>query len=189
MTPFEYSLVLVSIFIGLAITDMLVSLHRILRSRTKIHWHWLPLVAALLVLLTLLQFWWGFYQLGRIDVWNQYGAFLLLLLQLILMFLLACAALPDHERDRLDLAKYYEHNRQYFWTLFSLVAFTAILTNLVVFVRHDPPLTLLLKAVPNLLYAGVMLSLAFVRAKAFHYWIVLLLLFVMVLGWVPLRIQ
>ena len=95
MTPFEYSLVLVSIFVGLAITDMLVSLHRILRSRTKIHWHWLPLVAALLVLLTLLQFWWGFYQLGRIDVWNQYGAFLLLLLQLILMFLLACAALPD----------------------------------------------------------------------------------------------
>ena len=51
MTPFEYSLVLVTIIVGLAMTDMLVSLHRLLRSRTKVHWHWLPLISALLVLL------------------------------------------------------------------------------------------------------------------------------------------
>ena len=190
MTPFEYSLVLVTIIVGLAIADLLESLHRLLRFRTSIHWHWLPLAAALLVLLTLLQFWWGFYQLGRADVWSQYGAFLLLLLQLVLMFLLACAALPDdNERDRLDLGDYYEHNRRYFWTLFALVAFTATLTNLVVASRHDPPPELLLKAVPNVFYVGVMLSLALVRAKAFHYIGVLLLLAVMALGWIPLRIQ
>jgi Ca2+/Na+ antiporter len=189
MSPFEYSLVLVTIVVGLAITDMLQSLHRLLRSRTRIRWHWLTLVAALLVLITLLQFWWGFYRLGRIEVWSQYGAFLLLLLQLILMFLLACAALPDDERERLDLAEYYEHNRRYFWTLFSLVAFMATVTNLVVASPRELPSALLLKAVPNLLYVGVMLSLAFVRAKAFHYGGVLLLLVVMVLGWVPLRIQ
>src|SRR4249919_1639959 len=133
-------------------TDMLVSLHRLLRSRAKVRWHWLPLVAALLVLLTLLQFWWGYYQLGRIGVWSQYGAFLLLLLLLILMFLLACAALPDHERDRLDLGEYYELNRRYFWILFALVAFTATLTNMVVSAQQDPPSTLLLKAIPNLFY-------------------------------------
>ena len=75
------------------------------------------------------------------------------MLQLILMFLLACAALPDEERDRLDLAVYYEQNRQYFWTLFSLVAFMAVLTNLVVTIQAEPPSTLFLKAIPNLLYA------------------------------------
>jgi len=189
MTPFEYSLVLVTIIVGLAIADMLESLHRLLRSRTSIRWHWLPLVAALLVLLTLVQFWWGFYRLGRTEVWSQYGAFLLLLLQLVLMFLLACAALPDNERERVDLREYYEHNRRYFWTLFSLVAFMATLTNLVVAAPQDLTSALLLKGVPNLLYAGVMLSLAFVRAKSFHYVGVLLLLVVMVLGWFPLRIQ
>lgn len=189
MSPFEYSLILVTIIVGLAITDMLVSLHRLLRSRTQVRWHWLPLVAALLVLLTLLQFWWGFYRLGRVEVWNQYGAFLLLLLQLILMFLLACAALPDDERDRLDLAQYYEHNRRYFWTLFSLVALMATVTNLVVAVGRDPPSTWLPKAVPNLLYVAVMLCLVFVRAKALHAVFVLLLLLVMVAGWIPLRIQ
>jgi hypothetical protein len=188
VTPFEYSLVLVTIIVGLAIADMLESLHRLLRSRMQVHWHWLPLVAAVLVLLTLVQFWWGFYQLGRTDVWNQYGAFILLLLHLILMFLLACSALPDNDRDRVDLAEYYEHNRRYFWTLFSLVAFMATVTNLVA-IRHEPASTLLLKAIPNEVYLAIMVTLALVRTKAVHYILVLVLLAVMVLGWFPLRIQ
>jgi hypothetical protein len=189
MSPFEYELVLVTIIVGLAITDKLVSLHRLLRSRAQVRWHWLPLVAAVLVLLTLLQFWWGFYRLGRIEVWNQYGAFLLLLLQLILMFLLACAALPDDERDGLDLAAYYDHNQRYFWTLFALVAFMATITNLVVVAPRDVASTLWTKALPNLLYVGVMLTLALVRAKPVHYVLVPLLLVVMVSGWFPLRIR
>jgi hypothetical protein len=189
MSPFEYELVLVTIIVGLAITDKLVSLHRLLRSRTQVRWHWLPLVAALLVLLTLLQFWWGFYRLGRIELWGQYGAFLLLLLQLILMFLLACAALPDSERDGLDLAEYYARNQRYFWTLFSMVALMATVTNLVVAAPRDLPSILQAKAIPNLLYVGVMLTLALVRAKWVHYVLVPLLLAVMVLGWFPLRIQ
>jgi hypothetical protein len=188
MSPFEYELILVTIIVGLAITDKLVSLHCLLRSRTRVRWHWLPLVAALLVLLTLLQFWWGFYRLGRIEIWNQYGAFLLLLLQLILMFLLACAALPDDERD-FDLAAYYAHNRRYFWTLFALVALVATAGNLVVASPRTPPSTLAVKAIPNLLYVGAMLTLAFVRARPVHYVLVLLLLVVMVLGWFPLRIR
>lgn len=188
MSPFEYELVLVTIIVGLAITDKLVSLHRLLRSRSKVRWHWLPLVAALLVLLTLLQFWWGFYRLGRVEIWNQYGAFLLLLLQLILMFLLACAALPDDERDGLDLLAYYDDNRRYFWMLFSLVALMATVTHVVVAAPRDLPSTLFQKALPNLLYAGAMLTLAFVRARSVHYVLVLLLLAVMVAGWFPLRI-
>ena len=190
MSPFEYSLILVTIIVGLAITDMLVSLHRLLRSRAKIRWHWLPIAAAVLVLLTLLQFWWGFHELGRTEVWSQYGAFLLLLLQLVLMFLLACAALPDEEAERADLARYYDDNRRYFWSLFALVAFMAIVVNVVVFAsRGDPLPVILAKAVPNAIYIAIMLVLAFVRARVVHYALVLLLLVVMVLGWFTLRIQ
>ena len=188
MKPFEYSLILVTIIVGLAMTDMLVSLHRLLRAPTVVRWHWLPMVAALLVMLTLLQFWWGFYRLGRIDVWNQYGAFLLLLLELILMFLLACAALPDEERERSDLARYYEGNRRYFWTLFSLVAVMAMLTNLVVAFWLDST-AILWKTLPNALYVIVMVTLAIVRSRRVHYVLVPLLLVVMLLGWFSLRIQ
>src|SRR5262245_65925483 len=95
MTPFEYLLILVSIEIGLAVADISTSLHRLLRSRHQVRWHWLPLAAALLVVLVILQFWWAFYRFGQTEVWSRYGAFLLLMLQLVLMFLLASAAVPE----------------------------------------------------------------------------------------------
>lgn len=189
MTHFEYLLVLVTIIISLAVADILTSLHRLLRARQQIRWHWHPLAATLLVLLSILQFSWKFYRLGRVDVWSRFGVFLLLMLQLILMFLLACAALPDEAPDRLDLAAYYEQNRRYFWTLFALVAFSAVLVNLVVAFQRDPLPTLLLRAVPNLLAAGMMLSLVFVRTKVCHSAFILLLLLVMGLGWFPLQLQ
>ncbi|HLO20523.1 MAG TPA: hypothetical protein VK192_08515 [Sphingomicrobium sp.] len=111
------------------------------------------------------------------------------MLQLILMFLLACAALPDEAPDRLDLAAYYEHNRHYFWELFAMVALSAVLANFIAAFRRVPLPTLLLKAVPNLLFARLMLSLAFVRSKSYHSGIICLLLLVMVLGWFPLRLE
>jgi hypothetical protein len=189
MTPFQYLLVLVSILMSLAIADILTSLHRLLRVRHQIRWHWHPLAAALVVLLAIWEFWWKFYRLGRMEVWSHYTTFLLLMLHLILLFLLACAALPDSAPGTLDLATYYEQNRKYFWTLFALFSFSAVSVNLVAAVQTDPLPTLLFRAVPNLLCAGVMLSLAFVRSKTYHSGCILLLLLVMVLGWWSLGLQ
>lgn len=189
MTPFEYTLVLVTIIISLAIADMLASLNRLLRARRKVLWDWRTLAAALLVLLTVLQFWWGFYRLGQFELWSRYGVFLLLMLQLILMFLLACAALPDDASEGLNLATYYENNRRYFWTLFALVAVSAALANFIATRQTAPPSVLLLKALINIFYVAVMLSLARVRRTAYHSWMICFLLLVMALGWFPLRLE
>jgi hypothetical protein len=78
MSPFEYLLALVSILIGLAIADLSMSLHRLLRARHHVKWDWLPLAAASLVMLLILEFWWIFYGLGTSPVFMHYGAFLLL---------------------------------------------------------------------------------------------------------------
>jgi hypothetical protein len=80
-------------------------------------------------------------------------------------------------------------NRQYFWMLFALFAFSVVSVNLVAALQKDPLPTLLFNAVPNLLAAGVMLSLAFVRSKVYHSGCILLLLLVMALGWWPLGLQ
>jgi hypothetical protein len=73
--------------------------------------------------------------------------------------------------------------------LFALFAFSAVFVNLVAALQRDPLPTLLFSAVPNLLTAGVMLSLAFVRSKAYHSGCILLLLLVFVLGWWQLGLQ
>lgn len=70
MTPFEYLLALVSILIGLAVADLATCMHRLLRARSRVRWDWLPLASALIVMLLILQFWWGFYRLGTSPVWS-----------------------------------------------------------------------------------------------------------------------
>lgn len=54
----EYLLSLMAIVTGLAIADMIVSLHGLLRRFRKVHWDWLPVVAALFVFVLIVSSWW-----------------------------------------------------------------------------------------------------------------------------------
>jgi len=189
VSPFEYLLLMVSILIGLAIADLSVSLHRLLRARSRIAWHWLPLAAALLVLLLILQFWWEFYEMGHAAVWTRYWGFLILASALVSMFLLASAALPDVIPDEgLDLSAYYDENRRYFWLLFALFTLLALAVDYVsgtddAIVSAGP-----LRVVPTLCIAALLASLAFVGRRGYHSVVVALLLVFFGWQWSQLRI-
>ena len=131
-------------------------------------WHWHSLAAALLVVLAILQFWWAFYRVGNVEIWSRYGIFLLLVLQLIVMYLLACAALPDEVPEWLDLEVYYDPNRRYFWTLFALDALSAIAVNLVATYDSASVHTLIVNTLAIVVPAAALLSLAFVRSRAYN---------------------
>ncbi|MBA2668952.1 MAG: hypothetical protein H0U67_01110 [Gemmatimonadetes bacterium] len=70
-------------------------MHRLLRPRHRVQRDWLPLVAALMVMMLILDFWWIFFGLGKTVAWTGYSAFLVLAASLVCMFLLASATLPD----------------------------------------------------------------------------------------------
>ena len=188
MSPFEYVLPMVSILIGLAIGDLSLSLHRLLRARRRVEWDWLPLAAALLVILLILQFWWEFYTIGRAEVWTRYWGFLILAAALISMFLLASAALPDAVPDDwLDLTAYYDENRRYFWVLFAV--FTVLAFVLDFFGVSDLEIASgPLRAIPTLSFAALFVSLAFVRKRGYHSAVVLLLLVFFGWQWSQLRL-
>ncbi|HYH80787.1 MAG TPA: hypothetical protein VEX86_13390 [Longimicrobium sp.] len=190
MTPFEYVLPMVSILIGLAVGDLSLSLHRLLRARRRVRWDWLPLAAALLVLLLILEFWWAFYGIGRAEVWTRYWGFLILGAALISIFLLASAALPDAipDDEELDLASYYQENRRYFWTLFALFTVLALVLDLLVEADAVSVATGPLRAAPTVGFAALMLSLAFVENRRYHAVMVLLLLTFFGWQWSQLRI-
>ncbi|MFL5381752.1 MAG: hypothetical protein ACJ8GN_04485 [Longimicrobiaceae bacterium] len=189
MSPFEYVLPMVSILVGLAIGDLSLSLHRLLRARRRVRWDWLPLAAALLVLLLILFFWWAFYAMGRAEVWTRYWAFLVLAAALIGMFLLASAALPDTvPEDGLDLAAYYDENRRYFWILFAVFTLLAFVLDVLVYTDDTVHSASPLRAIPTVSIAAVLLSLAFVRRRAYHAVVVLLLLVVFGWQWSQLRL-
>ena len=127
MNTFEYITVLVSIVVGLAIADQATSLHRLLRRRSKVRWHWVPLAAALLMFSEILNLWWQWHRFTG-QTWGEVVPYLVVL---VLIFLAASAALPDEiPEDGLELGVYFDEVRPYFWTVYGgyVAALTALLT-------------------------------------------------------------
>ncbi|MBA2671026.1 MAG: hypothetical protein H0U67_11700 [Gemmatimonadetes bacterium] len=189
MSPFEYILALVSILIGLAVADLSGSLHRLLRARHHVQWDWLPLVAALMVMMLILEFWWIFYGVGTSVAWTGYSAFLVLAASLVCMFLLASATLPDVvPEEGIDLSRYYRENGRYFWSLFGLFVLLMIAVELVAEWDQIRSTALLRRTLLNLVFVGMLLSLANVRNRRYHAVLVPVLLVVVTIQWSHLRL-
>ncbi len=181
MTTFEYTSVLASIIIGLALVDVLVSLNRLIRAGAKVRWHWAAPVATGLVVMTLLQIWWSLYrpQEGATTI----GQFLPLFVALVILFLLAAAALPDEvPEEGLDLKAYYHRNGPYFWGLFAAALGWLMLVELIASAAGDELLSFLRQRIVDFAVLGVFISLIFVRRLWWHA-IAIVLLSVGPVGW------
>ena len=127
MTPFQYVLPLVSVLVGLALADLAVSLHRLLRARRRVQWDWLPLATAALAALTSFYLWWAFYNSQDDTFYRTLGGFLPFAAQLVVLFLVNAAALPDEVPDGgIDLRAFYDANGPYFWSLYAGLIFLLI---------------------------------------------------------------
>ena len=177
MNPFEYLLPLISVIVGLSITDLATSLHRLLRARRRVEWDWLPLATALLALLLVLNIWWGLYPEEALEVYAV-ADFFPILTTLIALFLINAAALPDRvPPEGIDLRAFYESNSSYLWLLFAV--YIALATALTISNRLPPMLDdgslgwkesaeLFIGQIPNLMLAGLFVGLARYRNRTFH---------------------
>jgi len=189
VSPFEYVLALVSILIGLAVADLSGSLHRLLRARQRVRWDWIPLAAALLVMMLILEFWWIFYGLGTSVAWTHYSAFLVLAASLVCMFLLASATLPDDvPEEGIDLSVYYRENGRYFWGLFGLFVLLMIAVELVAEWDRIGDGAVLRRTMLNLALVALLLSLGAVENRRYHALLVPVLLVMLTLQWSRLRL-
>jgi hypothetical protein len=174
MHAFEYLVGLVSILIGLALADIALSTHRLLRSDGPVRWHWHPIAAAVLIVLLVLDLWWGLRQLERTGVTMTVGLFLPLLAALFVFFLLAAAALPDKvSPGGTDLLAYYADNSRYFWRLFAIYILLTSAHVLAVSLAApswspDTPHRLAQNLIPNVAVAGLVASLSISRRGWWH---------------------
>lgn len=118
MSVGEYLAIFASMILGLAVGDLAMSLHRMLRARDRIEWDWLNPAIACFVLVNLVATWWatfGWYsKASHVSV----VGFLPDIILFVLMLLSAAAALPDEiPAEGLDLRDYYVSQSRYFWTL------------------------------------------------------------------------
>lgn len=97
MSQLEYLITLVSIIVGLGLTDLVQSLRELVRPGRPVRWHWLPLTWAAIVFLLILQVWWQAFRFLRDEVLAHVAAFAPVLLAFLLLYLLCAFALPDPE--------------------------------------------------------------------------------------------
>src|SRR4051812_33565091 len=109
MGAFEYLLMFASVILALALSDVAISLNRLLGAVDKVEWDWLAPLAAMVAFLKIVNQWWVWFAGKAVATDMTYGMFLGVLVSAVLLFLMCAASLPDsldQPEDR-NLASYY----------------------------------------------------------------------------------
>ena len=173
MTYFEYSAVYFGIIIGLALTNILFSVHKLIEARSRVRWGWMaPASAGYAATLAINEFWYVWARqrdVGHQTILTWYP----LAVAFALLFLMCAAALPDDAADGdVDLVGYYIENRKRFWG-FSVAlhalnlitwAVSLLLSGATMQFAQDHASAIL----GNATELGLSLTLMFTRAKWWH---------------------
>ena len=168
MNPFEYLLSFASVILALAISDLAVSLNRLLAAGARTRWDWLAPLAAIVAFLKIVTQWWVWFGAAPIARAITFGMFVGVLLSTVLLFLLAASALPDEAgREGVDLRAYYAGNSRRFWLLFALHWLLVNITTIWILADAGSA-TFQLAASPLYLIGPVAILLAATKSRALH---------------------
>ncbi len=151
MDPFEYLSVLVSIILGLGITQLLAGFGRWLEQRGTMRVYGPAIAWAASLMLVHVQMWWSMFGMRYWgEDWN-FLQFSVVLLQPAILYLLTILAFPGPASAELDLRTNYFAHRRWFFGLF--------LTMLVVSVIKDLARTGSLPEPANLVFHAVFFAM------------------------------
>jgi hypothetical protein len=120
---FAYLAAFVSIILALAVSDLVQSFHRLLRSRRNVKWSLTALIAASTVFMAILEEFFGLWRFTGVERFTYFDL-LTLIVPAILLSIAAMTVLPDEVPEQgLDLAQYYMDNRRLLYLLQALWVF------------------------------------------------------------------
>jgi hypothetical protein len=152
MDTFSYLSVLISIVLGLGITNLLGGVATLLRRRAEVKMYWpLPIWLVTLFLIHV-QTWWTMFGLRRVGHWS-FAEFLIVLMQPVLLYLMTALIRPGRqEAGALDLrADFLRESRPFFICLFLVLC---------VSLAKDLSLSGHLPSAPNSAAHGLFLAMA-----------------------------
>lgn len=108
-------LTLISIIVGLGLTELLLTFYQLFRARRRVEWDALPLAWAVLLMVAVVNYWWGIRAvMGAASGWTS-ADFMLVMISPVFLFLACAAALPRIEPGtRLDMKVAYAEERMAF---------------------------------------------------------------------------
>lgn len=167
MDAFSYLSVLLSIILGLAITQILQGVRGLMLARSRLQVYWPSLWWVLILLVLDVQVWWAMYDL-RVRVAWSFLDFAVVLAQTVPLYLLAGLVLPDISSEgHIDLRRHYLDNHRWFFVLLFLT--------LVISLARPMVLLGALPSAPDLAFhiafIGVSLVAARTSSETFHHWL------------------
>ena len=115
MSQFEYVAVLISIIVGLALTQILRGVGRIVTIKDGRRPYWVHLVWTLYFFLLTAVFWWWEFQLGTVD-WNI-SLYLVVIIYATLLFFVSLVIQPVITDQISSYKDYYFSNRRWIFGL------------------------------------------------------------------------
>ena len=126
MDQFNYLSVLLSIVIGLAITQILKGYRGIVLARRRVDAYWPVLLWSATLLMINVQSWWAMFAMRNVRSWT-FAGFAVVLAQTIVQYMLSAIVLPDFFGDeRVDLREHYFAHRHWFFGLAILVLLVSL---------------------------------------------------------------
>jgi hypothetical protein len=164
MDAFSYLSVLLSIIIGLGVTQLLTAAGRLIRHRDRVRVDWLPLLWAAVLLIVFVQVWWSMFGLRTYGDWTFFG-FLLIMAQTCTLYMMAALVLPEQvEAAPVDLATHYENQHRWFFGFFLVTLVISVTKDLVINHRWPTPVNLGF----HVFLAMICLSAIFVRGRRYQ---------------------
>lgn len=121
MEKFEYVVALAAVITGLGLSDVAVSLHRLLKRRVGVAWDWIPVTLALYTSLVLMRLWYQLWSVHDVPVVTGLPFVAVQVVQTLVLVLVLSAALPDEDdfrRGRINLRDYYATHGRYVWAMY-----------------------------------------------------------------------
>ncbi len=130
ISPFEYVSILVSIILGLGITQILSSLTDLLYDYKKVKFYWPHICWVVFILFLHIQDWFITYELKEKPVWHLPELFFILLYP-ISLFCVAKMLFPGNEKEEsFDMKIFYKNHFPLIFIMVAISISISILFNL-----------------------------------------------------------
>ncbi|HEY2476108.1 MAG TPA: hypothetical protein VGI19_15075 [Candidatus Cybelea sp.] len=141
MGAFDYLTILTSIVLGLAVTNVLTRLAGVITARERVDFYWPPIAWGIWLFFISVQHWWAEWSVRHTAHWS-FGAFWLVLLTPVVLFVLTSLVLPEpkDEAGVLDLGEWYFRNRRWFFGFLALLPALSVAEELARTTRISSPL-------------------------------------------------
>jgi hypothetical protein len=119
IAPYQHVVVVMSIVLGLSVTQLLKGLAQLYRTRNRVRPYWLHTAWVVLLIFFSLVLWWLFWNYRTIEEWSFFR-FVLYLSPMIVFYFLTSIVIPDPSDPVANYKEYYFASRVGFFGTFAL---------------------------------------------------------------------